>query len=147
MIKDVRGEILKALATPATVTELKRRTPNIKSFGSIGYHLKILEKEGIVVKKVDKTKRGYPTTYTLNSKEIIKDIKSYEKDLLEQKKYFLKIIKENPLIEMEALDLKMKRDGRGDVVFSDAKTDCLNEGLYILKHEITAAGEKFFKQQ
>ena len=75
--------IVKLLSTPKTVTELKRKLPEISSLGTLAYHLKILSDSGFIESIKDKTKRGSPTTYKQTVKAHI--IFNSEENLTQEK--------------------------------------------------------------
>ena len=64
------NRILKILKEPTTVTKLKNKLKGISSFGTIAYHLKKLEKKGLIKKyKIEYKKVGTPTFYIISKKK------------------------------------------------------------------------------
>jgi len=143
MGKDIRNIILNALSTPATVTELKKRTPNIKSFGSIAYHLKKLENKGIVTKKADTTKRGHPTTYILN-KDMLLIINEEKKRREKGMRVILEKIKQKPYITDNELTTFINQSGI-DYLLEDDIFETINNNLSTICFKLTPKGEKFIK--
>jgi DNA-binding HxlR family transcriptional regulator len=147
MEKNMGEEILKVLLKPSTVTEIKTKIPKIKSFGTIAYHLKRFEEEGIVIKKKEANKQGKPTTYQIKENSLIK---SYKKEIEEEEKKLndlLLIIKNNPEITRKELISKLEEADREDLIHSDVFADKLhnqNYCSYILK--ITKKGLKHLKE-
>ena len=145
MKKDIRSRILIILSEPATVTALKEKLKDVESFGTIAYHLKKLEKEGIVEKEKDTTKRGSPTTYSLVDKDLIKIIKKMREDSVISRVAILRRIKNNPSIEEGELSLFVDRSDLPSAAEDDI-FGCTDDNLATLHFEITEKGEKFLKQ-
>ncbi len=145
MKKNIRDRMLEILITPSTVTVLKDKLKDVDSFGTIAYHLKKLEEEGIVEKEKDTSKRGSPTTYSLIDKSIIHIIKERNKNAKISKKAILREIKENPMIEDAILSLFVERADLPHLSL-DKIFDCTNEGLATLHFKITKKGERFLRQ-
>lgn len=137
----IREKILKILKIPCSVSDLKEKIPEVSSFGTISYHLKVLEKEGKIKKKKMKDKRGQPTYYSLKEIKAPKTQEEMIKWLGENKlKYKIKVLK------------LLKEKPRDDIFFAededleDVVFDLSNEGLSKFTHSITPKGEKFLKE-
>ena len=145
MKKSFRNEIMAALQKPATVTELKRRIPRIKSFGTLAYHLEMLRNEGIVTRDKKGKKKGQSIIYSITSPKIQKkylDIKN------EQKKFtiaFLKLIKENPNLGDKEMLIKLEQQGFNEETMGDISMDSIAENYSVMAHRITDKGKQFLK--
>jgi len=151
----IRNKILKILQKPTGVSELKNKLTEISSFGTIAYHLKELEKEGLIKKENKKKLRGQPTTYFLTSLKIQKSpddfLKKYDERRKLVKAEILKTIKENPNINDKELKKilikKINFDWEG--VDGDDYVDiCFdyNENYVIRCYTLGIEGEKFLKE-
>ena len=147
MNEGIREKILKILSSPSSVTEIKSKLPEVKSFGTIAYHLKNLKNEGVVTSVKDNKKQGQTTIYKLNSPEIIKRISAWNKTKKEMELIILKKIKENPLIEDGELSNILEQEGLDWEFGEDIILECAGKHLSVLCHKITPKGEKFLKKQ
>jgi len=146
MRKDIRIRILQILEVPATVTEIKLKLRDVKSFGTIAYHLKNLEEECVIKKNKDTSKRGSPTKYSLIDKNLIEVIKKMREDSIVSKQAILKKIKEQPLIEDREISRFVEISDLPHTAVDDI-FGCTNENLATLHFKITEKGEKFLKQK
>jgi len=146
MEQSVRGKILSILSEPTKVQDIKKAIPRIKSFGTVAYHLKQLEREGIITKHKEKKKQGQPTFYKIQSREVLNKIKQ---DKEEDKKYkilFLKYLEQNPGVSDKQLIADLMNVGLDLGIIGDLTTDCLNDNLYVLMYKITPKGKKFLEE-
>jgi len=146
MGKNIKDEILRILSKPTTVTEIKRKLPKVKSFGSISYHLKNLEREGVITKEKETKKQGQPTKYKLNSPGIKKRIKEFYDQKKKYKIAFLNQIKQNPMKEDAVVTNELENAGFNYDIIKDISMDSENEKLAVFCWKITQKGEKFLKE-
>lgn len=146
MRKNIRKEILKILSTPSTVTEIKKKLPDVSSLGTIAYHLKNLEEENLITKNKDKKKQGRPTTYRLESKEIREEIRKYKEEEKEILISCLDIMNKNPNITENQLINEMENLGFEYDKFIDKIMDTINNKFSIISFTITYKGKEFLKQ-
>jgi DNA-binding HxlR family transcriptional regulator len=147
MAKNVREEILKILAKPTTVTELKNKIKGVRSFGTLAYHLKNLESEGIITK--NEKKKGEQIRYSLMDKRISKLLEKLKEKEKEAKIIILKKLKENPLMSDQELERYLEQsilDEKELPHVIDQIFGCSNENLATLHFKITPKGLKFLEQ-
>jgi len=145
-MKNIKEEILKILENPTSPTEIKKKLKDVNSFGTIAYHLKQLEEEGVITKEKDNKKQGQPTKYKLNSPEIRKRIKISNEEEEKRKIAFLNCIKENPLKEDAVIMNMLENEGFDDDWMAETSMNCNNENLAVFCWKITKKGENFLKQ-
>jgi len=146
MEKSLRNKILEILVVPTTVTELKNKLgKNVKSFGTLAYHLKILEKESLITKDKDNKSQGQPTKYKLVSKEQLKRILNMQEETKKYQLTFLKYIQENPLKDDATMLNDLENMGFNSEIMGDVAFDCSNNKFSVLCHKITKKGESFLK--
>lgn len=146
MSKNVREQILKILIKPTTVTELKEKIKDVKSFGTIAYHINELMKEGIITKN-EKEKKGDKITYQVSSKEKMKfysDLKKTEEDYI---KKVLTFVKNKPNIERQDLLIYFEKLGVDIDYIYQQMLECENENYMSVFYKINPKGEKFLKQK
>ncbi len=141
---NIRTKIMDILDENSTsVTELKKLIPEIKSFGTLAYHLKILEKEGKVFKRVYDKERGKPTYYfTKRSKKDVsmryEELKiNFNKKRIKEKLRVLSLLKKGSLTQ-NSKDY--------DINLIPVLALCNSEGLSVISHNITPKGIDFLKQ-
>lgn len=147
----IRNRILKILSIPTGVSELKEQIKEVSSFGTIAYHLKELESEGLISKYKQEKKRGQPTKYFLtslkkNPKKMIEYWKKREKLIIKNTLLFLKEnlnSTEEQIQEYLINKIKLvKYSGEGDIVFNLIVNSNYVKPIY----KLTPEGEKFLKE-
>ena len=118
---DVRKEILNILNNPTGVSDLKLKLKDVKSFGTIAYHLKNLKQEGLIDSFKDKSRRGNPTTYfkktsELNEEEKEVKLKEMVKKQIDNQIIALKLLSnkgyvKEDLINQKALEVNPQYNG------------------------------------
>jgi len=144
MTQGIRNKILSVLIEPSTITDLKNKIPEVKSFGTLVYHLNLLENEGKITKK-HKEKKGDKILYKLTDAKIIKVFEEMEK---RDKKYliaFLKMIKSNPHIEDSILLNKLEQEGFDSNLMNDIFSNSISRHFSVIQHKITPRGLKFLE--
>jgi predicted transcriptional regulator len=142
----IKEKIIQILVEPTTVTEIKNKLKEIKSFGSISYHLKNLIKEGIVIKEKDTKSQGQPTRYKLNSKKVLTRIKNLNEWVNKNTLIYLKFLKDNPLISDNNMLNELEKRGFNRDVMGDRATDSLIKNYSEIYHKITPKGERYIKE-
>lgn len=148
MKKDIRTRILSILVDPTTVTGIKEILKDVESFGTIAYHLKKLQDDGIIDNRKDTSKRGSPTTYFLVDKNLIEAMKEIRRDSIMGKMEVLKIVKDREFIEEGELTALLERSGipEKDIgIVVDEIFGCSNEKLTTMHFKITPRGLRFLK--
>jgi len=146
MKKTFREEILGVLSEPSTVTEIKNKIPRIKSFGTLAYHLKILEKEKVITKEKQKKKQGQPTTYKIVSNKVKASAEEYNRKFSRHFLEVLNMIDKNPNLNQNDLYNRLMEKGLDMGYIGDALTDAYNENYTILSSKITEKGKQFLKE-
>lgn len=140
----VRKKILEVLKNPTSVSDLKNKIPEVSSFGTIAYHLKQLENEGLIKKKKISDERGKPTYYFLKN---VKKIPSTKKEI---EKLYEKLILGGMIKTLELLKKKPREDDffikYNDGELADSIMDCNIKGLSKISHTLTEEGEAFLKK-
>jgi len=143
----LRNKILEILVNPTTVTTLKEKLPQVKSFGNLSYHLKILENEEIIAKDKDKKKPGQPTKYHIVSKIQLAQISKDNKEKMKVDIAYLEQIAKNPMQDHNILYLELKNKGIDLAnVNSDITSDSINENLVTQHFKITPKGLKYLQE-
>jgi DNA-binding PadR family transcriptional regulator len=143
---NLREEILKAVSNPSTVTEIKNKIPEIKSFGTLAYHLKKLKTDGIITKKKEENKQGQPTKYKLQSLKEIERLEKWREERKKEKIIFLEFLKKNELVEDNDMLNRLELEGHDLDFMGDASMSCVGDKLATLHFKITPKGKKFLKE-
>lgn len=148
MAMSIRDQILKVLVKPTTVTEVKNKLPKIKSFGTVAYHLKELEKEGIITKVKQEKEQGRPTSYQVREKKILDAFKEIEKTEESIRISLLKLLKRTPSIsDDEAIDIIAQESKIDPEIIGDVLTDMDYQGLAEICWKILPKGERYLKNK
>jgi hypothetical protein len=145
-MEDVRNKILDILLVPSTVTEIKTKLPKVKSFGTIAYHLKNLEKENIITKNNIVKVKGEPIKYQILDKKTRDWYNKYDRERKKYRYAFLKHIRDNPNIEDEKMILDLKNQGYEEDLMGDVSLGGSNNNFSMLCHRITPKGLNFIKK-
>ncbi len=78
-----RERILQLLKKPLNVTQLKKRLPEVSSFGTLAYHLKILREKKLVVIIRKEKKQGGPTFYVSKGLSRVRKLSNVQRILVE----------------------------------------------------------------
>lgn len=146
MKRSIKDRILQILIKPSTVTEIKNKIPELKSFGTLSYHLKQLENDHIITKEKQAKKQGQPTFYKLvdqKTKNILDKMEALDTKI---KIAALKIVKEHPNISDDHLVNALVKQGFDSELAGDITMGLVGDNLTELQHEITIKGEKFLKE-
>lgn len=148
----VKNEIIFLLSNPQTATDLKEKMPHISSTGTIAYHLKNLEKEGMIVREVKEHVRGKPVYYYLaalkslgfglNSLENLQKFRAERKEKV--KLSILKELKKSPQNAYELFKKYDKNSSTGEHLDADELLFHPNKYLE-LEAKITPEGIKYIK--